>query len=130
MKTLYRYIYLYLARVNNLLEIFTEETRRCFVTLEYCEHNLFHMCSVKEENNHIFKGARSYFSKFSFLLHLKNHHIKDININFWLNQSSHLDVTEQFCILQLPISYCVNLITVTIIRHIFLCILRMEHFSV
>ena len=36
---------------------------------------------------------------------------------------------EQFCILQLPISYCVSLIMVTITRHIFIDIFQTEHFS-
>ena len=38
--------------------------------------------------------------------------------------------TKQICILQLPISYCVSLIMVTITRHIFINIFQMEHFSV
>ena len=39
--------------------------------------------------------------------------------------------TKQFCIglLQLPISYCVSLIMVTITRHIFINIFQTEHFS-
>ena len=35
-----------------------------------------------------FDGARSYFSKFSFMFHLKNHHFKHINLNFtWIGQT-------------------------------------------
>ena len=37
-------------------------------------------------------GAPSYFSKFSFLFHLKNHHSKIVNLKFQLKWSSHLDV--------------------------------------
>ena len=42
------------------------------------------------------KGARSYFSKFSFLFHLKNHHSKDVNFKFQSKQSSCLDVQSNF----------------------------------
>ena len=38
------------------------------------------------------EAARSYFSKFSSLFHLKNHHSKDVNFKFQLKRSSHLDV--------------------------------------
>ena len=72
------------------------------------------------------KNARSYFSKFNFLFHLKNHHSKDINFKSQLKRSGCLDV--QFCILQLPISYCVSLIIVTITRHVFINIFQTEHF--
>ena len=37
--------------------------------------------------------------------------------------------TKQFCILQLPKRYCVSLIMVTITRHMFINIFRMEDFS-
>ena len=43
------------------------------------------------------KSARSYFSKFSFLFHLRNHHSKDINLKFQLNQSSCLDCNFIYC---------------------------------
>ena len=36
---------------------------------------------------------------------------------------------KQFSILQLPISYCVGLIMVTITRHFFTNISQMDHFS-
>ena len=42
------------------------------------------------------KGARSYFSKLSFLFHLKDQHTKDINLKFELNRSSHLDAGSNF----------------------------------
>ena len=42
------------------------------------------------------KGAQSYFSKFSFLFHLKNHHSKDVNLEFQLKWSSRLDVHSSF----------------------------------
>ena len=37
--------------------------------------------------------------------------------------------TKQFCVLQLPISHCVNLIMVTITRHIFINTFQTEFFS-
>ena len=40
------------------------------------------------------KGARSYFSKFSFVFHLKCHHTKDVNLKFQLNWSNRLDVVS------------------------------------
>ena len=75
------------------------------------------------------KGARSYFSKFSSLFYLKNHHSKDVNFKFQLKRSSRLDIRSNFFILQLPISYCVSLIMVTITRQVFTNIFQMEHFS-
>ena len=37
------------------------------------------------------KGAQSYFSKYCFLLLLKNHHSSDVNVKFSLKRSSPLD---------------------------------------
>ena len=37
--------------------------------------------------------------------------------------------TKKFCILQWPISYCVILIMVTIMRQVFINIFQMEHYS-
>ena len=54
-----------------------------------------------------FKDARSCFSKFSFLVHLKKHLFKDVNSKFQLKWSN-CGCTKQFCILQLPIFYCVK----------------------
>ena len=42
------------------------------------------------------KGAWSYFSKFSFLFHLKNHHSKDVNSKFQLKQSSCFNIWNNF----------------------------------
>ena len=56
------------------------------------------------------KGERSYFLKFSFLFHLKNHHFKVINLKFELKWSSRLDIKNNFCDLQLPNSYCISII--------------------
>ena len=39
---------------------------------------------------------QSYFSKFSFLFHQKNHHFKDVNSEIWLKQASPLDVWSKF----------------------------------
>ena len=36
--------------------------------------------------------------------------------------------TEQFCILQLPISYCVSLIMVTVTEHVFINMFQTEQF--
>ena len=38
--------------------------------------------------------------------------------------------TKQFCIFQLPISYCVSLIMVKITRQVFTNIFKTEHFAV
>ena len=38
----------------------------------------------------------SYFSKFSFIFHLKYHHTKDINLKFQSNWSNRLDVVSNF----------------------------------
>ena len=38
------------------------------------------------------QDAWSYFSKFSFLFHLKNHHYKDVNLKFQLEWSDCLAV--------------------------------------
>ena len=71
------------------------------------------------------KGARSYFSEFSFLFHLKNHDSKGVGayLKFWLKRRVEtvkplMFEADSFCILQLPIPYCVT-IKVTITRHIF-----------
>ena len=63
-----------------------------------------------------------YFSKFSFLLHLKDHHSKDVNFKFHLKQSSRLHIRSNFVYCRtLPKSYiCVSLIMVTITRHVFI----------
>ena len=61
----------------------------------------------------------SYFSKFCFLFHLKNHHSKDVNFKFQLKQSSHLDVGS-ICILQVPIISCKLNYIVTITRYVFI----------
>ena len=37
--------------------------------------------------------------------------------------------TKQFCIFQLPISYCVSLIMVNVTGHVFINIFQTEHFS-
>ena len=66
------------------------------------------------------KGAQSYFSKFSFLLHLKNHHSKHVNLKFCLKWSSSLDVQSIF----VYISYCVSVILVIITKHPFIHIFQ------
>ena len=39
------------------------------------------------------------------------------------------ECTKQFCVLQVPISYCVSLIMVTITRQVFINIFQTKHFS-
>ena len=78
------------------------------------------------------KGVGSYSSKLCFLFHLKNHHSqRSVNFKFQLKQSSHLDVWCNFVYYSClgPISYYVNLIIVTITRHIFISIFQTEYFS-
>ena len=76
------------------------------------------MCSILKFT---FKGAQSYFSRFSFLFHLKNHLSKDVNFKFQLKQSSRLDVqTILYIYCSCPYLYCVSLIMVTITRHFIL----------
>ena len=41
-------------------------------------------------------GARSCFSKFSFLFHLKNRHSEDVNFKIRLKRSIHLDIWSNF----------------------------------
>ena len=48
------------------------------------------------------KDARSYFQKFSFLFHLKNHLSKDVNFKFQLKRSSLLDVRSNFVYCSFP----------------------------
>ena len=71
------------------------------------------------------------FFKFSFLFHLKNHHSKDVNLKFWLKQSSRLDTcTKQFCYNVVAyILLCKLIIMVTITRHVFINILQTKHFT-
>ena len=54
------------------------------------------------------------FSEFVFLIDLENHHSKDMNLTFLVETAKPFECTGQFCILQLPISYSVSLIMVTI----------------
>ena len=64
------------------------------------------------------KNAQSHFSKFTFLFLLKNHHLKNVNLRFWLKQSKLYEAI--LCIA---------------VAHIFLCklsygtITKMEHSS-
>ena len=54
-----------------------------------------YLLELKFHGGH-FKGAPSYFSKSSFLIHLKNHHSKDVNLNFQLKRSRRLNVQGNF----------------------------------
>ena len=75
-----------------------------------------------------FKGAQSFFSKFSFLFHLKDH-TQRCKFKISVETFKPSGCRKQFYILQLPISYCVSLIMVTITGHIFINIFQTEHFS-
>ena len=69
----------------------------------------------------IYSRSQSYFTKLSFLFHLKNHHSKDVNLKFYFETVKPLGGTKQFRVLDLPIPFCVSLTMVTIItRHIFI----------
>ena len=60
-----------------------------------------HLTSIHIEVWRELKGIRSYFSKFGFLFHLKNHHSNVINSKFEkleLKQSSRLDAPSNFVI--------------------------------
>ena len=80
-----------------------------------CEIQLFSLLFYRG----VSKKCSSIFSKFSFLFHLKNHHSKDVNLNFGWN-----DWAIWMCkaILYIAIAYIllckVNLVTIT--RHIFI----------
>ena len=61
-------------------------------------------------NLNLIKDAQSYFSKLSFLLHLKNHYSKDVNSKIQLKRSSRLDVRSNLyiagaCILLCKLNY-------------------------
>ena len=47
--------------------------------------------SVKARWCPALQGGQSYFSKFSFLFHLKNHYSKDVKLKFLLKRFSHFD---------------------------------------
>ena len=74
-----------------------------------------------------FKGARSYFSKFSVLFHFKGSSLQRCKSKISGESVNLFGCTMQFCTLQLPISYCVSFI-VTIIKHICIASFQMEHF--
>ena len=52
-----------------------------------------------------------------------------MNIQIWVKKVKPFWCTKQFCDLQLPVSYCVSLIMVTITRSVFIDIFQMEHIS-
>ena len=59
------------------------------------------ICSFKLECHILavhLKGAQFYFSTFSFLFHLKNHHYKDSNLKFQLKRSSCLNIQSKHCV--------------------------------
>ena len=71
-----------------------------------------------------FKGAWSFFfSKFSFLFHLKNQHSKSVNLKFHFKLDEQSNFVYYSCLL-------VSLIMVTITSHVFISIFQKEPFSV
>ena len=76
-----------------------------------------------------FKGLRSYFSKFSLVFHLRDHHNKNVNLKFQLNWSNHFDVVSNFVYCSCLYNYHVNFIMVTITRHFFINIFQTYQFS-
>ena len=79
--------------------------------------------------NFTLKVVQSYFSKFTSGFHLKNHHTKDVKFQISVETVKPFGFMKQFCILQLPISYCVSLIIVPITRQVSTNIFQPEHFS-
>ena len=57
-------------------------------------------------NDLLLKGAQSYFSKFSFLFHLKNHHSKVVNIKLGLKRSTVCMYEANLCIAVAYILMC------------------------
>ena len=67
----------------------------------------------------VFKGARSYFSKFSFLIHFDESLLQSCKFEILVETVKPFGCMKQFCVLQLPISYTCVSSNVTITRHIF-----------
>ena len=74
-------------------------------------------CNKVDIFSFVVKGERCYFSKFSFSFHLINQYSIDV-FKISVETVMPFRCPKQFCILQLPISYCVSLIMVTSTRHI------------
>ena len=66
--------------------------------------------------------------KIKFSVSLKNHHSKDVNSKFQLKRNYRLDLGKQFCLLQLPIPYCVQAIMVTTTGHVFINFFQTKQF--
>ena len=76
------------------------------------------------------KGTWSYYSKFSFLFHLQNHHSKDVNFKYQLNGQAVWMYKAIWYIKVASILLCISLIiTVTITRYVFIYIFQTGHFS-
>ena len=84
-------------------------------------------CDENSQRTYI-KGAWSYFSKFSFLFSFEESSLQRCESEFSVELVNSFGCTKQICIFQLPISYCVSFIMVTITRHIFTGIFQMERF--
>ena len=55
--------------------------------------------------------------------------LQSCKFKIWVETVKLFDCTKQVCVLQLPISYCVTLIMVTITRHVFINIFQTECIS-
>ena len=73
------------------------------------------------------KVQGSICSKLSFVSFVAS--LQRCNFQISVEAIKLLECTKQFCILQLPISYCVGLIMATITKHIFINIFQMKQFS-
>ena len=62
------------------------------------------------------------------MFHLNSYQSEDLNFNFNLNSQAFW-MYEAILYMQLPISYCVSLIVVTITRHVCINFFQMEQLS-
>ena len=76
----------------------------------------------------ILRGWSS-FSKFSFLLHLKNHHSKPVNLKFQLKQSSCFEYEAIWYIAVALTLLCKVNYGSHNLPHVFINTVQMEHFS-
>ena len=68
------------------------------------------------------------FFKMQFLVSFEESPLQRCKFKILVETVKPFGYMKLICILQLPISYCVSLVMVTITRHIFINIFQMEHF--
>ena len=103
------YICFFYQKMIKFLSVISMVNMWYAVACEWREFPLVRECiysNIILKNNGL--KARSYFSKFSFLFHLKNHCSKDVKFQISAETVKSFGCTKQFCILQLPIPYCVS----------------------